>query len=253
MTSVEVLAAADRNMAEAWRAMIAMAPKPDATLDGEVLLLSSGLPVPIFNPTIVTGPVTDPQPTVRRVIDHYSALGVPFLIWFRDEVTDGLADACATAGLVEHWRPPLMVLDPVPESPPVPEGLHIEAATAATIADHTLVLAEGFGMPHELVDAIVAPGLLDVPGSTFLIGRVDGEPVATVAAVLTGDLVGIYNVATTPPARPWLRRRPHVGGRRRRPRHGAVRAVLQSSEQGAPVYERMGFTTPTRYRQFQPG
>jgi hypothetical protein len=32
---------------------------------------------------------------------------------------------------------------------------------------------------------------------------------------------------------------------------GAERAILQSSEPGAPLYERMGFVTPSRYRQFE--
>lgn len=185
MTTAEVLAAADRNMVEAWRAMLRVTPVPGETRDGDVLLLSSGLPVPIFNPTIVSDPVVDPPATVRRVVDHYTALGAPFVIWFRDEVTAGLADACAAAGLVEHWQPPLMVLDPVPaSSPPLPEGLHVEAVTAGTVAEYGAVLAEGFGMPRELVDAFVVPGLVDLSGFTFLIGRVAGdtEPIPPVPA-----------------------------------------------------------------------
>jgi GNAT superfamily N-acetyltransferase len=223
--------------------------------DADAVLLSSGLPVPIFNPTIVTGPLGDPAAAVRRIADHYRSLESPFVIWFRDQVTPGLADACAAAGLVEHWQPPLMVLDPLPASSPgVPEGLRVDVVTAETVADHGVVLTEGFGMPAELVGVLAVPAFVELPGFTLLVGRIGGEPVATVAAFVAEGVAGIYNVATVPSARgrgygaalTWAA----VGVGRDA---GAARAILQASEQGAPVYERMGFLAPSRYRQFQPG
>ncbi len=166
-TSEDVLAAADQNMLSAWRGVIAGSPAPGAVEDGDVVMLSSGVPVSLFNPAFVTGRPQAPAAMVTRVVDHYAELGLPFVLYFRDEITPELVDPCAAAGLVEHFRPPLMAT--------VPEG-------------------RGKGVGAAL----------------------------TWAAALAGGAAG------------------------------ATRSMLQSSEQGEPVYRRMGYTTPTRYRQFEP-
>ena len=135
----ELLLAADRNRVSTFRSVLATAPSPGDVHDDEVTLLSSGLPVPLFNPAFVRRS-EDPVALVARVLDHYGVLEVPFLISFRDEVAPGLADACDAAGLVEHWRPALMVLDPIPSTvPPTPSGLHLSRVTAATVDDYAEV------------------------------------------------------------------------------------------------------------------
>jgi predicted GNAT family acetyltransferase len=70
---------------------------------------------------------------------------------------------------------------------------------------------------------------------------VDARPVATALSVRTGDVVGIYSVATLPEARghgygtalTWMTLADAEPGVRA--------AVLQASPMGRPVYERMGF------------
>ena len=76
--------------------MLSTAPSPGEVHDGEVTLLSSGLPVALFNPAFIHR-VQNPVATVARVLDDHGRLGVPFLISFRDEVAPGLADACGAA------------------------------------------------------------------------------------------------------------------------------------------------------------
>ena len=249
-----VLGAADRNMMEAWRAMLTVSPSPGDVHDDDVVLLSSGLPVPLFNPAFVTRPPIDPGALVTRVVDHYTALGAPFVLYFRDEVASGLGDVCAAAGLVEHWRPPLMVLDPIPATiAGLPPDLDVNRVTTDTLADYSTVLAAGFGMPRDLADVVASPPLLGIDPLTMLIGTVRGEPSGAAAVFVSAGVAGIYNIATVPQGRgrgigaamTWAAVR---AGRDA----GTTRAILQSSEQGAPVYARMGFAAPTRYRQFQP-
>jgi hypothetical protein len=240
----DVLAAADRNMQTAWAEMLRWSPSPgQAEADG-LVLLSSGVPVPLFNPAFAIGGV-DPA----SVVDHYAGLGMPFIIYFRDEAAPGLASACLAAGLVEHWQPPLMVLDPVPAAPPpLPAGLVIEPVTLGNLG----VLAEGFSAPRVVIDAVFGEGVLRVAGFTGYLGLLDGQPAATSACFVSHGVAGVYNVATVPSCRgrgagaalTWAAASAGVC-------EGVTVSILQASEAGEPVYRRMGYATPARYRQFE--
>jgi hypothetical protein len=251
--SADLLAAGDQNLIAAWRGITSLGPRPGEVRDGDALMFSTGLPVPLFNPAFVATATADPASLVARVGEHYRALELPFVLMFRDEVTEGLADACASAGLVEHWRPPLMVLTPVPRVPPAPAPLRIEVVTTARLGAYAEVLASGFGMPWEIASVMAHPGLLDLPELVTLIGMVEDEPVGASAACIAGGVAGVYNVATVPDSR-----RAGIGAAMTWAAVAAGRGaaadcvILQSSEQGAPVYARMGFSAPTSYRQFQP-
>jgi GNAT superfamily N-acetyltransferase len=80
------------------------------------------------------------------------------------------------------------------------------------------------------------------------VGYADGEPVSTAATVIGSGVVGVYNVATLP-----ARQRRgygeavmrHALGKARQ-EHGIARTILQSTPQGYPLYERMGYRTVTK-------
>lgn len=249
-----LLQAADRNFAEAWRAIIQLAPRPGVIESDEALLLSSGEPVALFNPAFVPGRVADPGRVVGRIVAHYAGLGLPFALYFRDEVSPGLAEAASACGLTEHWRPPLMVLDPIPPGPAgaAPDGVTAVPVEAGHVDAYLCVLAEGFGMPRELADRMLKRAVTEVEGFTGVIGLVGDEPVAASGVFVGERIAGIYNVATLPDRRgrgygaalTW-------GAAAIGRQQGATRCILQSSEAGEPVYRRMGFTTPAHYRQFE--
>ena len=130
-------------------------------------------------------------------------------------------------------------------------GLTIEEVTTATLADWSRVVAVSFGCPEEYVEG---PASFDrdmgLPGATplrrFLL-RVDGEPLAA-SAFLPGPqdsgLVGIFSVGTLERARGHgfgaVITRAAMDAARDA---GARVAVLQASDMGRPVYERLGFDT----------
>jgi len=249
----ELLVAADRNMESTFRSVLATAPSPGDVYDNEVTLLSSGLPVSLFNPAFIRRS-EEPVALVARVVDHYSALGVPFLISFRDEVAPGLADACQAAGLVEHWRPALMVLNPIPSIlPSPPSGLRVSRVTSATVDDYAEVLSAGFAMPRETEDALLGPWLFGEADCAGFLGTIDAKAIGSAALFRSDGVAGVYNIATVPQSRSrgvgtamtWAA---IAAGRKA----GSDCAILQASQQGEPVYQRMGFVTPARYRQFQP-
>lgn len=249
----DVLAAADRNMRRAWESLLRGAPAPGKVDEGGLLLLSSGLDLPLFNPAFVTGAAGDPAGVVERVVGHYRSLGAPFALYFRDETAPGLADACAAAGLVEHWRPALMVLRPIPPTfPDPPPGLGIARVDEANLERYASALAAAFGLSPDLVGQLFGPSLLGLDGFVGLLGTVGDEPVAASGVFVSDGVAGIYNVATVPAQRgrgigaavTWAAVRAGADT-------GTSCSVLQASEQGEPVYRRMGYATPTRYRQFE--
>ena len=81
------------------------------------------------------------------------------------------------------------------------------------------------------------------------VGYVDGTAVAAAALYLTHGVAGIGWVGCVPSAR-GRRYAEAVTWRAVREgfRRGASFANLQASPMGRPVYERMGFATPTEYR-----
>jgi ribosomal protein S18 acetylase RimI-like enzyme len=249
----EVLADADRNMLELW-AGLAWAAGGQRRDDGGVVLLSTGLPIPMFNPAFVLdAPGGEAAAALLdRVRAHYVDLGLPFALYFRDATAPGLGPACEAAGLVEHWRAPLMVLDPIPPGAVTVDGLAIEAVDGSTYDEYLHTLCDGFGMPYERMAPVLGPKSLDIPGFTGLLGRVDGVAAAASAVYVSGSTAGVYNVAT----RPDHRRRGYgeavtAAAARFGAEAGATRAILQASEAGEPVYRRMGYATPDRYRQFE--
>jgi GNAT superfamily N-acetyltransferase len=249
-----LLAEADRNMVAMFRALVGVAGGPPPVEDGPLTLLASGAPIGFFNPAFVFGPVEDPVAMLDRVSDHYRELSLPFALLFRDEVTPGLAQACEDAGMVEHWRMPLMALDPIPPAAPdAPAGLEVVDVDRSTMQDYGDTLCASFGIPRSMIEPLLDGRLLDAPGFFAQLGLLDGEPIATAGVFVTGDLAGVYNIGTVEAARgkgigeaiTWAA---VMAGRAA----GATRSILQASEMGEPVYRRMGYETPSRYRQFEP-
>ena len=78
----EVLAAADRNMVGAWRDLVAVSPERGVVHEEHLVMLSSGVPVALFNPAFITAAPSDPSAVVDRVVDHYRSLGMPFALYF---------------------------------------------------------------------------------------------------------------------------------------------------------------------------
>lgn len=250
----EVLAGADRNMVELWTGLCAAAGGVREEADG-LRLLSSGIPAGMFNPAFVIGPLDDHAAAISTVRSFAESRSVPFALYFRDETAPGLADACVAAGLVEHWQPPLMVLDPIPESDPAPpDGLAIETVTEANYDDYLDALCAGFGIPAEVVAPILHGEMLAIDGFTGFLGHaVDGTPVAASAVFVSGTTAGIYNVATAPEHRGrGYGAALTAAAARAGAAAGCTRSILQASEAGEPVYRRMGYATPDRYRQFEP-
>jgi ribosomal protein S18 acetylase RimI-like enzyme len=150
------------------------------------------------------------------------------------------------------YQSPVMAreLAGLPTVGPRPD-VRVEEVTEATLAEWSRVVAVAFGCPEEYVHGPAAYDRdVGLPGKTplrrFLL-RIDTDPVAS-SALLPGPtptgLAGIFNVGTLERARGHglgtiITHTAMVAARNA----GAQVTVLQSSELGRRVYERLGFDT----------
>jgi GNAT superfamily N-acetyltransferase len=174
-----------------------------------------------------------------KALDHLEAAGVPFVLHVGGDLPDVIRQAPAL-GLSDEGRLPCLALEQCELPPPAP-GITIERVDRARWDGFTDVLAAGFGTPRSIPASLLPPGVLDHDQLRAYVGTVDGQPVATAVSVRTGKTIGIYAVATMPAARGRGFGTAMTWHTLADADPGWDIAVLQASEMGRPVYERMGF------------
>ncbi len=208
---------------------------------------ASGLDDVFFNAAAITKPQADARGAIAGIRAFFG--DVPFTIWLRDGLDPAMADAAFLAGLSVTDGPPLLVLDSLDRIPPKPAGVEIGPYVEADRRAAVTASALGNGMAPHLAESFVPTGIAEHPTAGIVLGRIDGEIVTTAQWVLTGEAVGIYAVSTVPghrgkglgAATTWAA---VAEGRK----VGARWSLLQASEMGLGVYERMGFEVVGRYR-----
>jgi hypothetical protein len=252
MDPIELGRLADVNLAAAWTAL---GRASGAALGGpaECPFVASGIPAAFFNGVYATQRVADPDAVVADSIEFMDRHAVPWLLWVRDGVDDGLLDAGRRAGLRDAGGPPAMVLPSIGPIPARPAGFDVEiVADASGLDTFRDIVARGFDMPIEIVRQLISTDTFDDPNISGVVGSVDGVAVSAALACISGITVGIYNVAT-----PAEHRRRGYGAAvtwaaiEAGATHGSDHAALQASELGAPVYRAMGFVDIGRYVQLE--
>lgn len=198
----------------------------------------------LSNGVVVLRPLAEGEWTeVLREVSDVLPPPVPFLLVSPFPTPDLRAH-----GLTLLGHPPLMARLPGGEAPPAPDGVRVlEVGSAEELAAAERVLVEGFPMPEVQPlqrGSVLAPGLLDQSTRVWL-GLLDDAPVAVAAGHVAHDAVLVEYVATLPVARgrgagaavTWAATLAAPG----------LPAVLIASDDGRPVYERMGFLAVERW------
>jgi hypothetical protein len=239
------------NLVEAFTWISSHAPGAVERRDAGLTALLSGLPAWLFNQILVDG---DPDRVTREALEAAVGLArsrpAPWAVNLREGPDDAVASLAEEIGLhrvsPEPWVPGMALdnaADAVRRAPAVPDGLVlVRAADQRTIDDHVQVAAEVFEMPAPLVLVVLGEASWLDPAIAVYTGYHDGVPVAAGLGFRTGATIGIYNIATIASARrrgfgeavTWRVIADGVAA-------GCDAAVLQASEMGMPVYERMGF------------
>jgi GNAT superfamily N-acetyltransferase len=254
-TGPEFVAAFEANFADFFTTFGLM-PGGEVHRDEGITWFASGFPLDLINGVVQTRLPEDLEPARVRarceaVLARFVARAVPALWWLTPLSRPlDLPGHLSALGLDPAGSAPGMVIDleELVEPTPAPTDLTIEeVGDAATLRTWVETFIAGYEAPAPLQEPLAAcltrRGLgSDRPLRHFLARR-RGVPVATSSLLLSGGVASLNAVATLPAAR-----RQGVGAAisaapLRVARAAGYRvAILQASDQGYPVYRRLGFT-----------
>jgi GNAT superfamily N-acetyltransferase len=187
----------------------------------------------------------------------FGAAGLPWSVWTRAHADEALEAELTARGFLELVTVPAMVLDPADARPaPLPDGAALRpVVSTADVEAYARVMSDAwsvYGVDGAATAAhFVSPASLIAPTRWAVLAWQDGEAVAGAILYVSHDVGGVGWVGTVPA----------VHGRgygaavtaavvEEGIRRGVRFLSLQASPLGAPVYRRMGFSTPSCYRVF---
>jgi len=249
MSPDEQAARHDANFVTAISMMASVASGGWTAKVGRIPLGVTAIPVAFFNAAWIIEP---PDPgELDDALKRLRTTGLPFVVHVRNDLPEAIA-AVTSRGLSNDGVLPCFAL-PAITPPPPPDGLVISRVGHADLSELQAATAAGFGMPVEMVELVYPAAMLDAPGVRAFIGRIDGEAACTAMSVRDGATVGVYSVATLPAHRGRGYGTAITWHLMADADPGWDLAVLQASEIGRPVYERMGFHLIREFVEFVGG
>tara|TARA_R110000782_G_scaffold54637_11_gene115542 strand:- start:29596 stop:30402 length:807 start_codon:yes stop_codon:yes gene_type:complete len=220
-------------------------PGPGVEILPGFVRLVTGEPHPFGNFACVRDPVT--AAVVREAIEPLQRCGAPAAVFLTGPWPEDAERVLTDAGFGRHGGMPCMgvEIEQLPESS-LPPGCTFERVSdASERAEWADVFARGYELPgrigHAFAGGIDGDDRPDAPVQYFWIRR-DGVPVCTSLVFLDRGVAGIYGVATVREAR-GMGLGAYVTAQPLRiaSRLGYGVGILQASEEGHPVYRRIGF------------
>jgi GNAT superfamily N-acetyltransferase len=226
---------------------------------GALVCAVSPIPIGAFNRVMgVRLADDDAEPAIQAVKAAHAAAGVPGSWWLDPDATPRRLSASLerhgyrSQGTVPAMSIPLHDLQPVH----LPPGAALSWVRGRDeMREAQRMVGRGFGMPPAFVDEMADRMALigDAPDGPIrvIVARLDGLPVASAMAATIGNVVGVYSVMTLPEARgKGLGAAVTLAVLHDARDRGAHMGVLEATEMGFPVYERIGFRHVGDFRMF---
>lgn len=241
----DLVAGLEANWRAAWVGMAATMHDAEVRPMHRGLMVRTGLPASFFNAAFVEANVRRADRAVAAAESFFS--GLPFMVVVPEAHVE-LEMACEDAGLAYAETIPGMSLTPIPGATLDPR-LAMVPVNDALLPTFREVFCESFEMPADLGARLITPLYPELENAFDVIAYAGGEPVAVASTIESMGIAGVYNVGTRPEHRgngygeavTWA----VIQAAKER---GCHTAVLQSSEMGYGVYQRMGFETVSSYR-----
>lgn len=247
-----VISAIEANMFTFWL-NYGRLPGREVYEDARLLRFATGVPFPLFN-AVFRAQLSPAEidTTITATLQSYAARRLP-LFWWTGPATRpaDLGTVLQKYGLHHAGNTPGMAgaLSALPTSlPTLPDFTIHPVEDEAALRQWVTVLTVGNGLPYMLHPAIeeleVSRGIGQTIAPQRYLGVYKGKPVAASALHLDAGVGGLYSVATILEARGHgfgaaVSLQPLLDARAL----GYSVGVLQASEMGFPVYQRLGFTT----------
>ncbi len=260
LSDAEVLELGDLNLAESAREMLRWHTGYFMQEADDLLLAASHDPFPVgYSNTAMplgTASPADPAALLESTEHFFDARGRGFTLWVRAHLDASLSKHAESRGLSALVDMPGMVLDAPVKDAALGSGIRVEeVADAARLRDLGVVLPAAYstmGLPEENSRALFAmPERIAHPHVIAVVGYLNDRPVSAALALLSHGIAGVYWVGSCAEARgrglgdACTRRVGNLAFER-----GARCVVLQASQQGEPIYLRMGYREVTRYRWY---
>lgn len=257
MTYDELVALEHENWIAYVTGVVSCANRAEVTHAGGVVTILTGLPMDWFNQVLIEREEATPAGVLAGVAAARER-GDDFVVRLREGIDDRFIPTLIQAGLAAagvETVTPGMVAYPIDHDAIAEQaapGLEIRRVTdAAGIDAHRRAVTAGFGSDPAVALGTACPDLLDRHECVVYVGYADGAPVVSGLGWRTGRTIGVYSIASIRSAR---RRGYGAAMTARVLADGVVAgcdvAVLQASEMGRPIYERLGFRTVVRYTAY---
>ena len=229
-----------------------------------VSLIFCGLNYAAFNAALLAQPIDGDARELSRLIAvpaaQFDARSLRWTYWFCEDFLSKALRREAPRIFSQHGLRPLTeapgmyaerLFSPQRTLPSITVRRVDDESSRAAFAE---IMSSAFEIPLAISNAVY--GSQRAWRSSFhgYVGYSNGKAVTTAAGVCTGDVIGLYSVATLPQHR-------RLGFAEAIMRHlvdearqaGVQRAVLQSTASGLSLYERMGFRTVTKFNVYIAG
>ena len=226
-----------------------------------VAVTCSGIQFSMFNSAVLTAPVPsagDLEARIHRAGTFFHRRGFSWSFWICQgwldkDVRGVVGDVFHRNGLHLVVELPGMAAERLPPPRRALPRLEFRRVTdAVTRADFNRIMSIAFGIPFPIARAVYECERTWESAFTGWLGYLDDLPVTSTATLITGSVAGVYAVSTLPThhrkgyAEAVMRQAlEHI-----RRTTGIERSVLQSSEAGYSLYQKMGYRTVVRYAVF---
>jgi ribosomal protein S18 acetylase RimI-like enzyme len=249
----------EANLREAMRAYSAVTPEGESRDYPGVTIASSGLDFSVFNSLMLTSAVESERELDQRITTgavHFAARGIGWTAWLCDDllapaVLKRAGTLLGKRGIHTIAEPPGMLAERIAPANRRPAPVECcRVSSSKTRFDFADVASVVFLLPFRVSQAAYAGEEYWSCGMRGYVGYFAGKPVSVVSTVLAGGAVGVYSLGTLPQHQrcgygETLLRFALADTTRAT---GVERTVLQSTQSGFRLYQRMGYRTVTRFR-----